>query len=279
MSLGTTSGPHGKGRSTSNSRSSAPLLDARIVWAEDGGPIRTVITGRKRHPTARPSSAKNGFRSWPLESVHGEGNVFQLAEASTAVLEFVTQPCRLEMRLEGIARQLVYFPDMLMRVESDFAEDFLSGMRFEEAALAWRSGHGQGTTRILVEVKAKRDMRKDDHEYLAKLALAKSVFESEGIHFVVMEEDIDFSANLPEAVQDIFFERDTQVLPGDIATVVSILSSSDTLGSYGFLKEALGGHHAASAKLHALHVRRVISIDLSQPLHDASKVRLVRRSN
>src|SRR5689334_5958783 len=98
-----------------------PLLHARIVWSEDGGPLRTVIDGRKRHPTGKvgSGSVKTGFRSLPLESVTCEGNVFHIAEASTAVLEIISQPHRLEMYLEGRPKPLLYFPDIFMRVEME----------------------------------------------------------------------------------------------------------------------------------------------------------------
>jgi hypothetical protein len=257
-----------------------PLLDARIVWSEDGGPFRTVINGRKRHPTGKVGSGspKSGFRSLPLESVTCEGNVFRIAEASTAVLEIITQPHRLEMYLEGRRKPLIFFPDIFMRIETELAEALSDGVPFEKAALAWRPQRTrQGSVPLLLEVKAKSDKRSQEPDYLAKLSLARLVYRKVGLHFAVVEEGVDFGSRLPEAVGDVIFDDDVEIRPGDFATAVRALGFGNSPRTYEYMTHALGGEHVGPAKLHALHVRRVVSIDISRPLFASTPVRLVER--
>jgi hypothetical protein len=87
-----------------------------------------------------------------------------ISEADTAVVRFLAQPHRLEIRVEGKEKPLYYFPDLLRRLED-------------------------GTIEI-IEVKQKDEEIAKDSDYDFKLAKAKSIYAALGWKFrVVVAED------------------------------------------------------------------------------------------
>lgn len=252
---------------------------ARIVTSNDGGPIRTVIDGRRRHATGTFSCVKAGFRALPVESLSCEKTALQIAEVSSAVLEIMAQPHRLEMYLEGQSRPWIYFPDTLLRVEADLAQDLRDGIPFVQAATAWRPRKRlRGWQWVMLEVKSDTDRRSTDPAYLAKIRLAKRVYGRMGFQFHTIVQSFDIG-KLPEAVSDVAFDSLAEVCSRDISAVVRSLSQTGGYGTYGVLSDLLGSGHAGRARLHALHVRRIISIDLASPLVPSTRVRLIDRED
>lgn len=251
---------------------------ARIVSSVDGGPFRRIINGRSRRPTGTYVSIKAGLRAMPWESRSCELFAMQIAEVSTSVHSFLAQPHRLELRVRSSERPLFYYPDMQAEVAEEVVQKLIRGDPFgpalmaDSAACMW-----SGATRtVVVEFKSDNDRRMQDAEYLRKLCLAKSVYQKLGIAFVVASDAADLRSADPHTVKEISLDRFTAVSTVDADRAVRCVEGHGGVTSLGELVNSLGGSHVGRAKVHALHVRRIIAIDLSARLKAESSVRLVR---
>lgn len=237
---------------------------AWIFVAHDGGPIRTIITGRRKTETGRNTFVKSGSMGMPWES-RSEEPVMRLCEVATPVHSYLAQPHRLEMAVSGHDRHLVYFPDAMIRVDRAFAEMLMKkGSKFDEAVRDFRPEHATGDlVTLIIEAKAAGDLRRFDPEYQAKLSLAKQVYSGLGWFFREVLDTRDLAnTEVRSTVNDIYFCRYTKLTPVDVDVALN-LSRAPRL-TYRRLLDALGGGKAAAAKTAALHVRRVISINLAR---------------
>lgn len=64
---------------------------ATITVAENGGPIRTLITGREPHPTGTITSIKAGSRAMPWESIKAERPALIACETASPVRRLLAQ--------------------------------------------------------------------------------------------------------------------------------------------------------------------------------------------
>lgn len=251
---------------------------ARIVSSSDGGPIRRILNGRSRRPTGTYVSSKAGMRAMPWESRACELPAMQLAEVSAAVHSFLAQPHRLELRVQGRPEKLDYLPDLQMEVDVAVAARLAAGSPLGRTLMRARPSESpvEGTRTVIVELKSDVDRRMQDANYRVKLRLAEEVYRKLGYVFIIATETRDLASVDLDAVKQISMDRLTRVASVDVDRAVQCLERAGAAASLADVREALGGGHVGRAKAYALHVRRVVAIDLREPIGPESRVRLVR---
>lgn len=241
--------------------------------AEGGGPIRTIITGREHHATGRFVSVKAGHRALPWESRFGELPMLKIVEVASAVHTVMSQPHRLEMILEGVKEPLVYFPDLHLQVDARFAAALASGVPFSRACAEWRPDPASeaATRELIVEIKTATDRRNGDPVYQSKLTLASEVYERVGWQFLqVIDPTGEGYSRIAHAVHEIALDHNVVVEPLEVRLVLDFLQDGPKLLSA--VLDVLGGTVAAIQKASALHVRRLLCIDLAGRLAPGSLV-------
>ena len=251
---------------------------AKVVVAQSGGPIRTIITGREPHATGIFVSVKAKYRAMPWESMKAELPAIALAEVASPVHELLAQPHRLEIHVEGEREPWIYFPDLDLKVDQRFANMLAAKVPFAEAAVRWKPVPGERihTCKLIVEVKDDDDPRNGDKAYRSKLDLAAEVYKQLGWSFaeVIRSRDLDV-AHIPMAVREIAHDASVKFDKYDVACATDLIVAEGGLGVYATIAAELGDGQLGRAKLSALHVRRVVAIDLSRPLGPDSIVRLI----
>lgn len=249
---------------------------ARIVTSEDGGPIRRILNGRSRRPTGTFTSIKAGGRAMPHESVEGELKAMWIAEAAASVRRLLAQPHRLEISVSGRSRPLLYFADLLLEMDDPAARRIASGQPFAQAVFAEPENTGGKYTRtVVLEIKTEADRRMEDAEYRLKLKLARKVYEGLGVVFAVVQDPGLFAPDLP-SVKRIVMNRHVAIDSRDIEIVASRVEEGPV--ALADLAAFLGPGHLGISKTFALHVRRVISIDLNGSVEAQTAVHPVRNA-
>ncbi len=216
----------------------------------------------------------------PWESVRCELPMLRLAELGSPIVSLLCQPHRLEMEVTGRPRPLIYFPDLLLTVERSFADALSQGAPFGSAILEWRPDAvlQNQVCKLVVEVKDDDDPRNEDDEYQNKLDLARELYRKMGMSFVTVLRSRDLECVDLQRLEEIALDSLTSVNDHDIHTAGSCFGS-DAKSDFGTLVEVLGGGHIGRAKAIALHVRRVISIELKLPLSQTTAVWRMGRTN
>ncbi|RWC30004.1 MAG: hypothetical protein EOS27_14250 [Mesorhizobium sp.] len=237
----------------------------RIVTSEDGGPIRRIINGRSKRPTGTFTAIKAGGRAMPHESVEGELRAMWIAEAATCVRKMLAQPHRLEISVSGRSRPLLYFPDLLLEMDEAAASRIVGGQPFAQAMFAEPENMGGKYTRtVVLEIKTGADRRMEDAEYRLKLSLARKLYRGLGVVFAVVQADPGLLAPDLSAVKRIVMNRHVAIDSRDIEIAASRVQDGPV--ALVDLAASLGSSHLGISKAFALHVRRVISIDLNGPV-------------
>lgn len=235
---------------------------ARIVTSNDGGPIRRIISGRSRRPTGTFTSVKAGGRAMPHESVEGERQAMWVAEAATCVRKMLAQPHRLEILVSGRPKPLKYFPDLLVDMDEEAASRLAAKRPFAQAVFAPPGNRGGDWSRsVVLEIKTKSDRRMEDADYRLKLRLARRVYEGLGVVFAVVQAETDLLAPDPSAVKRIVINRHVAIDSRDIEIATSRVQAGPV--ALEDLTASLDPGHRGISKAFALHVRRVISIDMT----------------
>lgn len=235
---------------------------ARIITSDDGGPIRRIINGRSRRPTGSFTSLKAGGRAMPHESVEGERQAMWLAETATCVRKLLAQPHRLEILVSGRPKPLRYFPDLLLEMDEAAASRIVAKRPFAQAVFtAPGNGGGHSTKSVVLEIKTKSDRRMEDDDYSLKLDLARRVYEGLGVVFAVVQAETDLLAPDPSVVKRIVMKRHVAIDSRDIEIATSRVQAGPV--ALGDLAASVDPGHRGISKIFALHVRRVISIDMT----------------
>jgi hypothetical protein len=215
----------------------------------------------------------------PTESLRAELPTVFLAEVASPFKDFMVQPHRLEMKVVNSDRDVWdYRPDLKATVDVHFIESLKAGTPFAEAAAQWSPAAGvQPDFRtLIVEVKDDNDPRNGDEEYRMKLDLAAEFYRRIGWHFVKIVRSVDLDCeHIPAAVREIFLDALTKIAMPDVSVAIDTVRSLGAAATYSRIAEQLGDGPLGRAKLAALHVRRVVSIDLGRPLSGESAVRLM----
>jgi hypothetical protein len=251
---------------------------ARIVRSTDGGPIRQISKHGGAKPTGTFVSLKAGNRAMPWESIKCELPALELAEVASPVVSLLAQPHRLELIVRGRRDPLIYFPDLELTVEPGLYNRLIAKQPFAEAMLEWRPDRSRsGSYRtVIVEVKDDDDPRNDDRQYQRKLHLAAKVYQNLGFGFVVVVRSRDLACIDLGLMHEVALDRYTAVSPIDTDICMRWLTSSGGVGTLGGLVMRLGGGARGRAKAAALHVRRVISMDLSHGFLPGTPVSLLQ---
>ncbi|MGE0503513.1 MAG: hypothetical protein AB7I79_23285 [Rhizobiaceae bacterium] len=250
---------------------------ARIVTSNDGGPIRRIINGRSRRPTGTFTSLKAGGRAMPHESVEGERYAMWIAETATSVRKMLAQPHRLEIKVSSRSEPLKYYPDLLLEMDEAAATRMAGRQHFSQAVFAAPGNRGGDWTKsVVLEIKTKSDRRMEDADYRLKLRLARKVYEGLGVVFAVVQAETDLLAPDPSAVKRIVMNRHVAIDSRDIEIATSRVEDGPV--PLVDLAASLGSGHHGMSKAFALHVRRVISIDLTRPLTTLTAVHRIYRT-
>lgn len=216
---------------------------ATLVTTPCGSPIRTIVTGRKVMTTGVYVSRKAG-RALPFESMN-ERAFFMHCEVDTDVEDYRAQPFRFEFVIDG--RKRTYIADCA-RLMADGALE-------------------------VVEVKSDHRALKDP-DYAAKIQRVRTLCEHVGWRFrVVTKSNLFEPVYFFRNVDDIQSWRMTTYSDADVfRSAARLQNGSATVGE---LAGELGQTTDGAAKLKAMMVKRVIRIDLTQPLSTSSSVSLV----
>lgn len=250
---------------------------ATIRESETGGPVRPLITGREPHPTGRPLCIKAGHRSLPWESIKVEYPFMEIAEVASPVRYFMSQPHKLTMRVTGPRLTLDFFPDFELVADARFVRDLEDGKPFWLAALQWKPDGAPFEGRnVVIEAKEDNDRRNKDPDYQHKLGLAKHVFDRINYSFFTIVRSYDLpAADMWSAGHEVWLDRKTAVSAIDVARVAHVLTAAGGSAPYSNVAAAIGAGPAGRAALAALHVRRVVSIDLTMDIKRDPTVRLM----
>jgi hypothetical protein len=140
--------------------------------------------------------------------------------------------------------------------------------------LARRDLRGNSWKTRVIELKHERDEIYATEGYEQKLELAKQHLHAMGVEFELLDNKDLGTARFRQNVHQIFLDRNTRVEARDISIVRDVVRDSAT---YGELCEALGGFIVGKKRLHALMIRRVVSIPLERVITTETIVRLTDR--
>jgi hypothetical protein len=246
--------------------------------SETGGPSRRLITGREPHPTGSIVCVKAAFRAVTWESMDSEMPLIPLAEVSSPILRLKSQPHRLDMKVEGGTSPILsFFPDFEFVVDARLLDELERGEPFWAAALRWEPKHGSSDWRtLIVETKRDDDRRAKDPDYLHKLEVAHEFYRRIGWSFVHLRASKDMpGGQVAQGVKRVWSRAMTRVTVLDVARVSHVIEGAGGCVPYGEASAAIETGPTGRSKLHALHVRRVVRIDLLKGLTSASPVTLV----
>jgi hypothetical protein len=228
---------------------------AMIVEAPDWHSIRTFVEHAHRKPVGRFVSRKSR-RAMNWEAF-GERHLMRLSEAEEACVRYLSQPHRLEIRVEHSDRPLCYFPDLM--------RELVDG------------------TREIIEVKKKQEEMDADPDYAFKIEKAKTVYAAVGWKFrVVVAED--------ELQIDPVFSNAKMICADKFSLIgtrerLAIEEAFDVQGAlpYGKASELIASAaeiplDRATAVLHALVCTRAAAIDITKEITRDSAVTKARRA-
>lgn len=226
------------------------LADGVIVRSSDGGPIRTIGTGNRRHRNGEFQSRKCG-RAMPWQSPL-ELSVLRISEADPGVVTFLSQPHRLEIQIPG-STPLVYFPDIERRIADASVE--------------------------VLEIKSARDRRwLADTNYQAKIEKAAEIYSRLNWRFAIVDEDELRSTPLTKICRHLVGARGIVIDPMMKHRVLTFVEQRLEGRRRSEIISILGTEPVAERILDGLVLERLLTFDfLSNDLRDPF-YRLVRRN-
>jgi hypothetical protein len=158
-----------------------------------------------------------------------------------------------------------------------FAKRLLAGERFGPAILHWAPDMPAEPTdaKLVIEVKTAKDHRKFKRSYRNKLGLVREVYSRAGFQFIEVDAENDIFGIDLSATKRVWSRRGPRFDAVQAHRAVRYLQSARRRACLGGLVEAIG---ASSSVAFALHVRRLLSIDLRSPLSSSTGVRLLPRN-
>jgi hypothetical protein len=197
------------------------------VFTPDGGPIRTIITGRRRIVTGSYASRK-ARRAFPFEGMN-EPAFFMHSEVDTNVVDYRAQPCRFEFVLDGKKR--IYIADCARLLADGSVE--------------------------VVEVKNDRRALRDP-DYSRKLAHVAEICEVLGWSFrVVLREQLLLPGIVHANIVEIQSRRHVQFETAHEYVALHALTRASGTATLGELADALGERQRGKAIVQAMMVSRL----------------------
>jgi hypothetical protein len=217
---------------------------ATLVTTPCGAPIRTIVTGRRVITTGVYASRKAG-RPQPYESMN-ERAFFMHCEVDTDVIDYRAQPFRMEFVLDG--RKRTYIADCVRVLASGDIE--------------------------LVEIKSDPSSVHDP-DYRQKLEAVRAICSQVGWRFrLIFRKALTEPAAVHGNIMDVQSWRMTEYSDADVFRVVDALRRQPD-ATLGDVIQDLGSRAEGLAKLKAMMVGRIVSLDLTEPIGDATPVGLV----
>jgi hypothetical protein len=171
---------------------------------------------------------------------------------------------------------LTFYPDFDLIVDGRFVEELKRGLPFWLAALQWFADRTFDARTLIVEVKDDKDPRRNDPDYRHKLNLAEEVYRRLGWSFATVVKSRDLpKAEIAKGAHKIWLKALTAVTPLDVSRASDLIDRSGGCSSYSQVAQILGSGPLGKNKLAALHVRRVVRIDLSRGIRGDSTVSLM----
>ncbi|QRM45849.1 hypothetical protein [Rhizobium sp. BG4] len=257
----------------SDQQAEGPRPIARVLTSPDGGPVRRIVNGRQTKYTGFFISIKGGFAQQPWESRHGEKPAMVLAEVSGRVVSLLAQPHRLEIFIKEQKAPLRYFPDLQLKVHPSFLADLRAGIPFSTAALApTQDEPDEKLITLIIEIKDDRDRRQALPRYRRKLELAQEVYRKLGMEFLILQRAEEIFPGDLRIASSVTSWRHTAVSQMDVWAAERVLDSSEKAAAE--VVAALGDGPVGWAKLRALHVRRILDMDLTETVSPETVVRM-----
>lgn len=218
------------------------LGPATLVFSQDGGPVRTIATGRRVIPTGVYPSRKAG-RPLPWESQH-EQKFFYFSEVDTDVVTYRAQLFRIDFKEANRS----YIVDCVRQLSTGQIE--------------------------VAEIKKNKSLI-GTAEYQKKLNAVRNVCRQLGWNFrLILGDRLQEPQWYYDAIFDIQSWRLTQYTSEDIYRVAHSVGSRGSI-PMELLAQDLGGEQLGAAKLKAMMIQRVVRLDLSSPLSGSTPVSLL----
>jgi hypothetical protein len=233
------------------------MVGMTMVVADDGGPIRYPINGRRNHSTHTNPAEKGGFVTQPAES-GSEYRTMWVLDVSLSVFSYMSQPHRIE------TADWSYTPDHSAKVTRQLIRELDKGTPFVLACLKAPPARAAREPLETLVLEIKRDLIGEEKKYTKKLKGAGVLYETNGIHFHRVEEDPGLTAcdvyHLPAIAMDF-----PALVPEEKALIAwKHLSKRGGVSTYADIVHALGGGPNGIEAAHCLHGRGHIWIDLTK---------------
>ena len=218
------------------------LGPATLVFSQDGGPVRTIATGRRVITTGVYPSRKAG-RPLPWESQY-EQKFFYFSEVDTDVVTYRAQMFRIDFKEANRS----YIVDCVRQLSTGKIE--------------------------VVEIKKNKALI-GTPEYQRKINAVRQVCRQLGWSFkLILGDRLQEPQWFYDAIFDIQSWRLTQYTSEDIYRVAQAVGSSGAM-PMELLARDIGGKQLGAAKLKAMMIQRVVRLDLSSPLSGSTRVSLL----
>jgi hypothetical protein len=180
------------------------------------------------------------------------------------------------MKVIGPEPILTFYPDFELTVDGRFIEELARGTPFWFSALRWFADRPFDARTLIIEVKDDKDPRRNDLDYQHKLNLAEEVYGRLGWSFATVVKSSDLpKAEIAKGVHKVWLKALTAVTPLDVSRASDLIDRSGGCSSYAEVARVIGSGPLGKNKLAALHVRRVVRIDLSKGIRADSTVSLM----
>lgn len=220
---------------------------ARIVIPQEGGSLRTIITGTKKHATGVLQSRKTGYRQY-WEGFPERMMILE-SEVDHRVTDYQTQPFRFEFVLNG--RPTIYIPDHCRQLRD-------------------------GSVEVIEVKRSAHDLR--DPEYASKLNCAQDLCARLGWHFKVALLGREHIPWQRQANLELLHARRFVSIGYHHLQILNGQHRSDGPAAYfGDLQSKLAPNQRqnGAAILHALIAHGKLAVDLDRPLVADSIVHFV----
>lgn len=220
----------------------------RIVRADNGGQIRTIVEHNHARPTGMIPSLKAGIQmNW--DDVR-EQQFLWIAEVDHRVTHVLAQPFRIDIWLSD-GTTMSYFPDFEWIFENN---------------------------REVIEIKKTAAEINRDPRYKLKIGIARNVCKAKGWKFhVVTPAHKLLSPTLIENARRIRIDRFTRLATEDHLRIAEAMNVNNGKLSYGEAVAALSRCNdpwdpTGVAKLHAMIARRHVRVDLTRKLTQSTMI-------
>lgn len=216
---------------------------AYMEVAKDGGPVRKVFNGRRHRPVGLyPSVKSDRMIAWESRL---ERKTIRWLEVETSFVEYLEQPHRLWFPFEG--RRTHYTPDFEVKIPGGS---------------------------FYVEVKYRQFLREMERREWKRFWKARYIYNAAGKSLVFVT-DLRFKTHAVWHENARLVEEARRLLPtaDTLSSIVTHLEAAKQ-STLGACADAIRDPELGPQRLMALMLRRIVAIDLNQPVSAQSSVSL-----